>query len=79
MWMVNPKVMCRNHLLGEHVEVHMFAWNIDNKRAIDGYLANGLLEIHNLYCRHEEIKKEMMRRGYKHNSPLDQKWKHAEK
>ena len=21
MWMVNPKIMCRKHLLGEHVEL----------------------------------------------------------
>jgi hypothetical protein len=29
MWMVDPRIMCRNHLLGEHAEIHMFVWNID--------------------------------------------------
>jgi hypothetical protein len=24
MWMVNPRIMCGNHLLGEHLETHMF-------------------------------------------------------
>lgn len=24
MWGVDPSAMCRNHLLGEHVEMHMF-------------------------------------------------------
>ena len=23
MWMVNPKMMCNKHLLGEHVELHL--------------------------------------------------------
>ena len=24
MWNVDPKLMCNKHLLGEHVEMHMF-------------------------------------------------------
>jgi hypothetical protein len=28
MWMVPPKVMCRKHLLGEHVEIHMLAGSL---------------------------------------------------
>jgi len=23
MWMLNPKALCRKHLMGEHVEIHM--------------------------------------------------------
>jgi hypothetical protein len=79
MWMVNPQVMCRNHLLGEHAEIHMLVWNIDRNHSVKGYLDNGLLETHNLYNRHEELAQELRRRGYQHNSPLDVKWKLAKK
>ena len=69
--MVNPKTMCRNHLLGEHVECHMFVSSIRNGRNISGYLKKGLLEIHNIQNRHDEIAKEMQKRGYRHNSPIE--------
>jgi hypothetical protein len=78
MWMVNPTVMCRNHLLGEHVEIHMFIGAIEKGHSVRGYLQKGLLEIHNLYARHEELAKEMKRRGYNHFSDLDEKWKSAD-
>lgn len=77
MWMVNPKIMCKNHLLGEHSEIHLFVWNIDAGHSVKGYLDNGLLEIHNLYYRHEELAQELKRRGYKHNSELAEKWRFA--
>jgi hypothetical protein len=50
--MVNPKIMCRQHLLGEHVEIHMFIGTLNRKKSVKGYLEKGLLEIHNLYARH---------------------------
>ena len=75
MWMVEPRIMCRSHLLGEHAEIHMFVWNIDRKHSVKGYLTKGFLETHNLYCRHEELAQELTKRGYQHNSPLDAKWK----
>jgi hypothetical protein len=78
MWMVDPRILCRNHLLGEHAEIHMFVWNIDRKHSVKGYLTKGFLETHNLYCRHEELAQELTKRGYRHNSPLIEKWKRAE-
>ena len=27
MWLVDPKFMCNQHLLGEHVEMHSFYWH----------------------------------------------------
>jgi hypothetical protein len=71
MWMVNPKTMCRNHLLGEHVECHMFIAAINRRMNIKGYLDKGLVEVHNLQRRHEDLAQEMLRRGYKHNSSLE--------
>lgn len=79
MWMVDPRIMCRQHLLGEHAEIHMFIGTINRKKSVKGYLEKGLLEIHNLYNRHEELVKEMKRRGYNHYSEVDGKWKSVEK
>ena len=79
MWMVNPRIMCRQHLLGEHAEIHLFIKTISRGNSVEGYLEKGLLEIHNLYDRHEELVEEMKRRGYRHNSDLDKKWRQTEK
>ena len=69
-WMVDPAVMCRKHLLGEHVEHHMFYGSINKGIAIDGYLANNLLELPTLAQRHAALVAEMKRRGYNHRTPL---------
>ena len=75
MWMVNPRIMCRQHLLGEHVEIHMFIGTLNRKKSVKGYLQKGLLEVHNLYSRHNELVEEMKRRGYRHHSEVEEKWK----
>ena len=73
--MVNPRIMCRQHLLGEHVEIHMFIGTLNRKKSVKGYLQKGLLEVHNLYSRHNELVEEMKRRGYRHHSEVEEKWK----
>lgn len=70
MWMVDPKLLCRRHLLGEHVELHMFVGTIDMGNSLKGYVDNGLVEVHNIRSRHAQLVEEMIRRGYNHNSPL---------
>jgi hypothetical protein len=70
MWMVDPKLMCRQHLLGEHVELHMLAGSIKRGKSIRGFIDKGLVETHNILDRHETLVAEILRRGYKHNSPL---------
>jgi hypothetical protein len=62
--------MCRKHLLGEHVECHMFAATLNKKRNISGFIRNNLLEPLSLFKRHEALVKEMLSRGYKHISDL---------
>ena len=69
MWMVPPEMMCKNHLLGEHLEIHMFVGAINKNKNIKGYL-NGLLEFDSIESRHNELAIEMIKRGYNHNSPL---------
>ena len=75
MWNVNPKKMCRQHLLGEHLEMHMFAGCIKKKIHLDGYIKKGLVETQNIKPRHDELVKEMKLRGYKHKSKLNFKTK----
>ena len=50
--------------------MHMFANSIRLKKPIKGYIDNGLVEVHNLIKRHDELAWEMKRRGFKHRSPL---------
>jgi len=69
-WMVNPKIMCRRHLLGEHLEAHMFLGSILKGKKIQGYLNNNLLEPMSLFARHAHLVMEMEKRGYCHNSPM---------
>lgn len=73
MWMVNPRILCRKHLLGEHVELHMFVGTLNKGLSIEGYLKNNLLEIKSLFKRHQVLAKEMLKRGYNHKSPLVEK------
>jgi hypothetical protein len=37
---------------------------------VQGYIDKGQYEIHNLIKRHNELAIEMVRRGWKHNSPI---------
>ena len=70
MWMVPPAIMCRKHLLGEHVEHHMFVGTINKGISVAGYLRDNLLEPISLLTRHYELAAEMTRRGYNHKSDL---------
>jgi hypothetical protein len=70
MWMVDPSKMCRKHLLGEHVEIHMLAGSLNKGRSVAGFLADGLLEPQSMRARHAVLAAEMASRGYRHQSPL---------
>ena len=70
MWMVDPKTMCRRHLLGEHCEIHMIVGSILKKKQLDGFVDKNCLEFRSIGPRHEALVAEMLRRKYKHNSFL---------
>ena len=70
MWMVNPKILCERHLLGEHCEIHMFVGAIKKQLSLNGYVENNLLECASLLERHDDLAEEMTRRGMNHASPL---------
>jgi len=73
IWDLPPEVLCRNHLLGEHRELHAI-WSIltNNKKGYSRHPEvirwGGRLKA--LYLRHQILVAEMGNRGFRHNSPL---------
>jgi hypothetical protein len=70
-WLVDPKILCRQHLLGEHSELHAFLGTLRKGISVNGYIDKGFLEIHSLESRHSELVEEMLNRAYNHQSPID--------
>lgn len=71
MWMVDPKIMCRAHLLGEHRELHALAGMLRQGISLAGYHANGLLDLGMINLRHDELVAEIRARSYAHHTPLE--------
>lgn len=74
IWDLPPEKLCRNHLLGEHSELHAI-WSILTQGKT-GYAHHPEVlrwkgKLRALYHKHDEIVAEMKRRGYRHKSPLD--------
>ena len=76
IWDVEPGGLCREHLLGEHRELHAI-WSIltGGRRGYSKHPETlrwkGSLKA--LFIRHEKLVVEMIERGYRHMSPLDQR------
>lgn len=70
MWGVDPRLLCRQHLLGEHKEMHMFKGTLEAGISIRGYVDKGLVEVHKIIMRHDTLATEMTKRGMNHKSPL---------
>ncbi|WP_100181907.1 pyrimidine dimer DNA glycosylase/endonuclease V [Candidatus Nitrosotenuis aquarius] len=76
VWDIQPKKLCREHLLGEHRELHAI-WTILTQGKT-GYSHHPETlrwrgKLHALYHRHDLLVSEMIRRGYNHNSNLDKR------
>ncbi len=69
-WLCDPEIMCDEHILGEHVEHHMFTGGIRKGTSMRGFLDNNYLEPRSLKSRHEELVSEMTRRNWNHKTPL---------
>lgn len=69
-WHVDTRIMCRQHLLGEHVEHHMFLGSIKRSRGLNGYVRDNCLAASTLVSRHKAIADEMIKRGMNHKSPF---------
>jgi coproporphyrinogen III oxidase len=77
VWDLDPKFLCRNHLLGEHREIHAI-WNIItlNKKGYGSHpeTRRWIGKLKALYLRHEKVKSEMIFRDYHHKSELNKKF-----
>lgn len=69
MWMIDPKLLCRKHLLGEHGEIHKHKHNFEKKHNMTGRI--GQIFPSKMKSRHDKLVKEMRRRGYSHESPYE--------
>ncbi|MDD4923769.1 MAG: pyrimidine dimer DNA glycosylase/endonuclease V [Dehalococcoidales bacterium] len=79
MWLVDPKAMCRRHLQGEHLELHMLAGCLEKGKNIKGFIEKGFIDPILLIRRHDQLVGEMKRRGYNHCSHIDKLPKILEK
>lgn len=70
MWLVDPRVMCRKHLLGEHVECHMLRGALLKGKTLHGFVEGALVDSRVLLERHDALAGELVRRGYRHSSPM---------
>lgn len=74
IWDIEPRKLCRNHLLGEHRELHAI-WSVltNNKKGYSKHPETlrwkGKLAA--LYSRHKKLIEEMKKRGYSHKSNLN--------
>jgi len=72
MWNIKSALMCRQHILGEHFEIHKMIGNLRHRgKWTNSLTKNGFLEPQNALKRHNRLVKEMLIRGWKHQSPLD--------
>ncbi|NTW14259.1 MAG: pyrimidine dimer DNA glycosylase [Candidatus Moranbacteria bacterium] len=77
IWDVEPKYLCRKHLLAEHRELHGL-WNIltvhDGKGGYSRHpeTLRWFGKTRALYARHEALAREFEHRGYEHHTPLDE-------
>lgn len=70
MTKVDPRCLCRKHLVAEHIDMHLFMDWYKKKKNLSGYLRNGTLELHSIHDRHEALALELRRRGLEHNTPM---------
>jgi len=70
MWMCNPKIMCRQHLLGEYRELFTIVGSLRKQISLQGYFDNDLIQPLYIKRRYNELRTEMIRRGYSPKKPF---------
>lgn len=76
---LDPRDLCRSHLLANHNEAHQLAGYLANAhlgdgghlRKLLGHAARGQIDLTELREWHDACAREMVRRGYIHESPLE--------
>jgi hypothetical protein len=73
MWMINPRLLCAKHLLGEHGEIHKHRHNFVKQHRITKRISPVVqIEPESMEKRHNALVEEMIARGFNHNSPYTQ-------
>jgi hypothetical protein len=78
IWDVDARLLCRQHLLGEHRELHGL-WNILTVHGGRGGYSRDpetlrwVGKTRALFDRHQTLVEEMALRSYRHQSPLDER------
>ena len=73
MWMIDPKLLCNKHLLGEHGEIHKHKHNFVKGHRVSGRLSPVVqIEPSSMKVRHDQLAEEMKRRNMNHKSPYEQ-------
>lgn len=68
--MIDPRLLCGQHLLGEHGEIHKHRHCFVRGHSISG--RKGQIEPASMGRRHDELAVEMARRRMNHKSPYSQ-------
>jgi hypothetical protein len=56
----------------------MFKGTFEKGKSIEGYLERGLVNLGQIKTRHDELVKEMIKRGFNHKSPMQEFKEHNE-
>lgn len=73
MWMLNPKLLCNKHLLGEHSEIHKHRHCFEKHHNITGRIFPVVqIEPAAMQARHDILAAELLCRGFSHKSPYTQ-------
>jgi hypothetical protein len=73
MWGIEPGYLCKQHLLGEHGELHKHRHNFVKQHSIKGRITPVVqIEPENMQARHDALAEEMLKRGFVHKSPYEQ-------
>jgi len=78
MWMIDPKLMCIQHIVGEHRELHALKGSLERTKPecnnYERHIKNiitlakeGFIDLKSLKSRHEELVKHIEN----HNSPME--------
>jgi hypothetical protein len=68
--MCDPRIMCRQHLLGEYRELFAIVGTLKRGISIAGYIRNNLIEPTSIRDRWLQLRDEMISRGYKTTKDL---------
>ena len=71
--MIEPRLLCKKHLIGEHGELHKFRSSFEKGYKIDKRVCPVVqIEPLKMKERHDQLVEEMKIRGYNHKSSYEQ-------